>query len=55
MGLITKKDVIRNMAALEEAPDDEEGREENEIFDTQEDRLLDEEEDERLRPSQDSP
>jgi len=54
MGLITKKDVIRNMAALEEAPDDEEGVDENEGFDAHEGRLLDEEEDERLTRSQNS-
>jgi hypothetical protein len=56
MGLITKKDVIRNMAALEEAPDDEDEQGEgNEVLEAQEGELLvDEDDDETLSQSHDS-
>ena len=53
MGLITKKDVIRNMAALEEEDEegdgDNEGREFAEGFPAQEGGLLDDDEDNRRR------
>jgi hypothetical protein len=53
MGLITKKDVIRNMAALEEEDEegegDAEGREFAGGYQAQESGLLDDDEDERRR------
>ena len=52
MGLITKKDVIRNMAALEEDEDGDGDNEEREFageFQTQEGGLLDDDEDNRRR------
>jgi hypothetical protein len=53
MGLITKKDVIRNMAALEEedeeAEGDAEGREFAGGYQAQESGLLHDDEDERRR------
>lgn len=55
MGLITKKDVIRNMAALEDEDEDEdadadnEGREFAGDFQAQESGLLDDDEDNRRR------
>ena len=56
MGLITKKDVIRNMAALEEQDEDgdghdgdNEGREFAGGFQAQESGLLDDDEDNRRR------
>jgi hypothetical protein len=44
MGLITKKDVIRNMASLEENDGDEEDDQDFNVFEAQEGGLLDEEE-----------
>jgi len=51
MGLITKKDVIRNVASLgEEEPDNEDGQDYG--YEAQEGGLLDDEE--RIRRSEDS-
>jgi hypothetical protein len=52
MGLITKKDVIRNMASLEEDEAENENEQEYVGYEAQEEGLLDDEE--NLRRSEDS-